>query len=169
MVNDLVCIFLDFSLCIQSCVCSVQFSCSVMSHSLRLHELQHSRPPCPSPTPGVHSDSRPLSQWCHPAISSSVVPFSCPHPSQQQCQEALNQLMLPNSPVKLYMRGCIVLVRLGGSPNFPETWPLHPSYLLIISRHPLWHALFSFLEKETCFTLRLNYFTGGKRILLWIP
>ena len=58
---------------------SVQFSHSVVSHSLRLHELQHSRPPCPSPTPGVHSDSRPLSQWWHPAISSSVVPFSsCP-------------------------------------------------------------------------------------------
>ena len=58
---------------------SVQFSRSVMSDSLRLHESQHARPPCPSPTPGVHSDSRPSSQWCHPAISSSVVPFSsCP-------------------------------------------------------------------------------------------
>ena len=53
-----------------------QFSCSVMSNSLRPHELQHARPPCPSPTPGVHWDSRPSSQWCHPAISSSVVPFS---------------------------------------------------------------------------------------------
>ena len=57
---------------------SVQFSRSVMSDSLRPHESQHARPPCPSPTPGVHSDSRPSSQWCHPAISSSVVPFSCP-------------------------------------------------------------------------------------------
>ena len=58
---------------------SVQFSCSVMSDSLRPHELQHTRPPCPSPTPGVHPNSRPLSRWCHPAISSSVVPFSfCP-------------------------------------------------------------------------------------------
>ena len=58
---------------------SVQFSCSVMSDSLQPHELQHARPPCPSPTPGVHSNSRPLSQWCHPAISSSVIPFfSCP-------------------------------------------------------------------------------------------
>ena len=55
---------------------SVQFSHSVMSDCLRPHELQHPRPPCPSPTPGVHSDSRPSSQWCHPAISSSVVPFS---------------------------------------------------------------------------------------------
>ena len=50
-----------------------------MSDSLQPHESQHSRPPCPSPTPRVHSDSRPSSQWCHPAISSSVVPFySCP-------------------------------------------------------------------------------------------
>jgi len=58
---------------------SVQFSRSVVSYSLRPHESQHARPSCPSPTPGVHSDSRPSSQWCHPAISSSVVPFSsCP-------------------------------------------------------------------------------------------
>ena len=58
---------------------SVQFSCSVVSNSLRPHELQHTRPPCPSPTPGVYSDSFPSSWWCHPAISSSVVPFSsCP-------------------------------------------------------------------------------------------
>ena len=47
-----------------------------MSDSLQPHELQHARPPCPSPTPRVHSDSCPSSQWCHPAISSSVVPFS---------------------------------------------------------------------------------------------
>ena len=58
---------------------SVQFSRLVVSDSLWPHESQHARPPCPSPSPGVHSNSRPLSQWCHPAISSSVVPFSsCP-------------------------------------------------------------------------------------------
>ena len=58
---------------------SVQFSCTVVSDTLRPHESQHARPPCPTPSPGVHSDSRPSSQWCHPAISSSVVPFSsCP-------------------------------------------------------------------------------------------
>ena len=57
----------------------VQFSRSVMSNSLRPHESQHARPPCPSPTPGVHSNSCPSSWWCHPAISSSVIPFSsCP-------------------------------------------------------------------------------------------
>ena len=58
---------------------SVQFSCLVMFDSLQSHELQHDRPPCPSPTPRVHSNSRPSSPWCHPAISSSVVLFSsCP-------------------------------------------------------------------------------------------
>ena len=58
---------------------SVQFSHSVVSDTLRPHESQHARPPCLSPTPGVRSDSRPSSQWCHPAISSSVIIFSsCP-------------------------------------------------------------------------------------------
>ena len=55
---------------------SVQFSCSVMSDSLRPHEPQHARPPCPSPTPRVHPNPCPLSRWCHPTISSSVIPFS---------------------------------------------------------------------------------------------
>ena len=58
---------------------SVQFSHSVVSDSLPPHELQHARPPCPSPTPGVYPNSCPSSRWCHPAISSSVIPFSsCP-------------------------------------------------------------------------------------------
>ena len=58
---------------------SVQFSRSIVSDSLWPHESQHAKPPCPSPTPGVHSDSHSSSPWCHPAISSSVVPFfSCP-------------------------------------------------------------------------------------------
>ena len=58
---------------------SVQFSHSVMSASLQSHGLQHARPPCPSPTPGVYSNSCPLTQWCHPTISPSVIPFSsCP-------------------------------------------------------------------------------------------
>ena len=58
------------------CFSSVQFSHSVMSDSLGPHELQHARPPCPSLTPRVYSNSYPLSRWCHPAISSSVAPFS---------------------------------------------------------------------------------------------
>ena len=60
-------------------ISSVQFSHSVVSDSLWPHEPQHTRPPCPSPTPRVYSNSRPSTQWCHPTISSSVVPFSsCP-------------------------------------------------------------------------------------------
>ena len=55
---------------------SVQFSHSIISNSLRPHALQHARPPCPSPTTGTYSNSCPLSQWCHPTLSSSVVPFS---------------------------------------------------------------------------------------------
>ena len=55
---------------------TVQFSRLVMSDSLQPRRLQHSRPPCPSPTPGVYSNSCPLSQWCHPTISSSALPFS---------------------------------------------------------------------------------------------
>ena len=68
----------DF-LCV--CVCvhahsSVQFNCSVVSDSLQPHGLQHARAPCPSPTPSVYSNSCPLSRWCHPTISSYVIPFS---------------------------------------------------------------------------------------------
>ena len=64
---------------VSACFCTVQFSHSVVSNSLQPHEPQHARPPCPSPIPGVHPKSCPLNQWCHPTISSSVVPFfSCP-------------------------------------------------------------------------------------------
>ena len=64
--------------CVLLCVClsSVQFSHSVISDSLQPHGLQHSRSPCPAPTPRVYSNLGPLSQWWHPAISSSVIPFS---------------------------------------------------------------------------------------------
>ena len=71
---------------------SVQFIRSVMSNSLRPHESQHARPPCPSPTPGVHSNSWPSSQWCHPAISSSVVSFCCPQSLPASESFPMNQL-----------------------------------------------------------------------------
>ena len=70
---------MHFPIFCKNLILSVQFSRSVMSDSLRPHELQHARPPCPSPTPRVYPNSCPSSRWCHPAISSSVVPFSsCP-------------------------------------------------------------------------------------------
>ena len=68
-----------FRICLWVFFSSLQFSRSVVSNFLRPHEPQHTRPPCLSPTPGVHSNSCPSSLWCHPTISSSVVPFSsCP-------------------------------------------------------------------------------------------
>ena len=73
---------------------SVQFSCrSVISDSLRPHESQHARPPCPSPTPGVYPNSCAWSRWCHPAISSSVVPFSsCPQSLPASGSFSMSQL-----------------------------------------------------------------------------
>ena len=69
---------------------SVQFSRSVVSDSLQPHEPQHARPPCPSPALGVYPDSCPLSQWCHPSILSSVIPFS----SHLQCFPALGSFQM---------------------------------------------------------------------------
>ena len=72
---------------------SVQFSPSVVSDSLQTHESQHSRPPSPSPTPRVYSNSCPLSRWCHPAISSSIVPFSsCPQSLPESGSFPMSQL-----------------------------------------------------------------------------
>ena len=74
---------------------SVHFSYSVVSNSLRSHELQHARPPCPSPTPGVHSNSCASNRWCHPAISPSVIPFS-------SCLQSLNQGFFPISQLSAW-------------------------------------------------------------------
>ena len=79
LIQHLVYTSVRISLIDKNCISSVQFSCSVVSDSLWPHELQQARPPCPSPAPGVHSNSHPSNQWCHPAVSSSVIPFSfCP-------------------------------------------------------------------------------------------
>ena len=72
---------LGISLCSSFIGSSVQFTCSVISNSLRPHGLQHARPPCPSPTPRDYSNSCPLSQWCHPTITSSAIPYSSLPPS----------------------------------------------------------------------------------------
>ena len=98
---------------------SVQFSHSVVSYSLWLHESQHARPSCPSPTPGVHPDSRPSSQWCHPAISSSVVPFS-------SCPQAL--------PASVFSHESTLRMR----------WPKYWSFSLSIISHKEIPGLISF-------------------------
>ena len=79
----------------QVALSSVQFSRSAVSHSLRPHELQHARGPCPSPTPRVHQNSCPSSLWCHPAISSSVVPFSSWPPIPPSIKVFSNESTLP--------------------------------------------------------------------------
>ena len=77
---------------------SVQFSCSVVSDSLRPHGLQYTRPPCPSPTPGVYTKSCPLSRWCHPTISSSIIPFSsCPQSFPASGSFQMSQLFASGS------------------------------------------------------------------------
>ena len=79
-------------------ICSVQFSCSVMSDSLQPHELQHIRPPCPSPTPRAYPNICPSSRWCHPTISSSVVPFSsCPQSFPASGSFQMSQLFTSGS------------------------------------------------------------------------
>ena len=93
---------------------SVQFSHSVVSDSLWPHESQHARPPCPSSTPRVHSDSRPSSQWCHPAISSSVVPFSsCPQSLPASESFPVSQLFAwggQSTGVYVFLNGCIFFI-----------------------------------------------------------
>ena len=92
---EIICLsFLILKMCIvTTSASSVQFSCSVMSDSLWPHELQHIRSPCPSPAPRVHPNPCPLSQWCHPTISSSVVPFSsCPQSFPASGSFQMNQL-----------------------------------------------------------------------------
>ena len=82
-----------------SALSSVQFSCSVVSDSLRPHESQNARPPCSSPTPGVYSNSCLSSWWCHPAISSSVVPFSsCPQSLPASESFLMNQVFALGGP-----------------------------------------------------------------------
>ena len=98
---------------------SVQFSHSVVSDSLRPHELQHIRPPCPSLTLGVYSNSCLSSRWCHPAISSSVIPFSCPK--------------IPPSIRVFYNESTL-----------PMRWPKYWSFSFSISpsnEHPGWSPL----------------------------
>ena len=73
-------------------ICSVWFSCSVISDYLWPHELQHASTPCLSPTPRVHPNLWPLSRWCHPTISSSVIPFSCPQSFPASVSFPMSQL-----------------------------------------------------------------------------
>ena len=151
-------------------LCSVQFSCSVVSDSLWPHESQHARLPCPSPTPGVHPNSHPSSWWCHPAISSSVVPFSsCPQPLPASESFPMSQLFtwggqsigvsalasfLPKNPGLISFRmGWLDLLALQGT-------------LKSLLQHHSSKA--SILRHSAFFTVQLShpYMTTGKTIAL---
>ena len=81
---------------------SVQFSRSVLSDSLRSHESQYARPPCPSPTPRVHPNPCPSSRWCHPTISSSVIPFSCPQSFPASGSSQMSQLFTSGGQLRTF-------------------------------------------------------------------
>ena len=101
---------------------SDQISRSVVSDSLRPHESQHARSPCPSPTPGVHSDSHPSSQWCHPVISSSVVPFSsCPQSLPASGSFQMSQLFA-SSGQNIGVSASASVLRMNIQDWFPLRW-----------------------------------------------
>ena len=148
---------------------SVQFSRSVVSDSLRPHELQHARPPCPSTTPRVHSDSRPLSQWCHPAISSSVVPFSsCPQslPASVFSNESILRMRWPK--YWSFSFRIIPSKEIPGLISFRMDWldVLAVQGTLKSLQHHSSKA--SILQRSAFFTVQLShpYMTTGKTIAL---
>ena len=145
------------------------FSHSVMSDSLWPHGLQHARPPYPSPTPGVHSDSHPSSQWCHPAISSSVVPFStCPQSLPASGSFTISQLFASGGQSIGASTSASVL-----PVNIQDWFPLGLASLILLSKsllqhHSLkasilWRSAFSMVQ------LSYPYMTTGKTIALTRP
>ena len=153
-------------------ISSVQFSHSVVSDSLRPHESQHARPPCPSPTPGVHSDSRPSSQWCLPAISSSVIPFSsCPQSLPASESFPMSQLFTWRSQ----STGVSALASF--LPKNTQGWsPLEWTVLISLQSMELWSLLqhhsskASILWLSAFFIVQLShrYMTTGKTIALTV-
>ena len=148
---------------------SVQFNRSVVSDSLRPHESQHARHPCPSPTPGVHSDSCPLSQWCHPTISSSVVPFSsCPQylPASRSSNESTLRIRWPK-----YWSFSFSIIPSKEIPGliFRMDWlnilAVQGTLKSLLQHHS---SKASILQRSAVFTVQLShpYMTTGKTIAL---
>jgi len=150
---------------------SVQFSRSVVSASLRPHELQHSRPPCLSPTPGVHPDSRPSSRWCHPAISSSIVPFSsCP----QSLKASASFPMSSTLPMR-WLKYWSFSFSISPSNEHPGLISFRMDWLDLLAVQGTLKSLLqhhsskaSILRRSAFFTVQLShpYMTTGKTIAL---
>ena len=146
------------------------FSCSVMSDSLSPHGLQHARPPCPSPTPEVYSNSCPLSRWCHPIISSSAVPFSShlqSFPASGSFQ--MNQFFASGSQT-IRTSGLASVLPMNIQDWFPLGWTgwisLQPKGLKGHLQHHSSKA--SILQHSAFFLVQLShpYMTTGKTIAL---
>ena len=156
---------------IQNHFSSVQFSHSVMSDSLRPHESQHARPPCPSPTPGVYPDLCPLSWWCHPAISSSVIPFS-------SCPQSLPSIRVFSNESTLCMRWpkyWSFSFSISPSIEHPGLISFRMDWLDLLEVQGTLKSLFqhhrskaSILRHSAFFTVQLShpYMTTGKTIAL---
>ena len=123
---------------------SVQFSSSVVSDSLQSHELQHARPPCPSPAPGVHPNPCPLSQWCHPAILSSVIPFSCPQSFPASGSFPMSQLFTSGGQSIGVSASASVLPM-----NIQDWFPLEWTGLISLQSKGLWRV-FSNTTAQKC-------------------
>ena len=152
---------------------SVQFSHLVMSDSLRPHESQPARPPCPSPSPRVHSNSRPSSRWCHPAISSSVVPFSsCPQflpASESFSNESTLRMRWPKYWSFIHSVNIIPSKEIPGLISFRMDWldllAVQGTLKSLLQHHS---SKASILRHSAFFTVQLShpYMTTGKTIAL---
>ena len=152
---------------------SVQFSRSVVSDSLRPHELQHARPPCPSPTPRVYPNSCPSSRWCHPAISSSVIPFSsCLQPLPASGSFLMSQLFAWGGQ-SIGVSASASVLPMNTQDWSPLGWTGWISYLLAVQgtlKSLLQHhsSKASILRHSAFFIVQLShpYMTTGKTIAL---
>ena len=150
---------------------SVQFSHSVVSNSLRPHESQHARPPCPSPTPGVYSNSSSSSRWCHPATSSSVIPFSsCP-----QSLPASGSFSKESALRMRWPKNWSFSFRISPSNEHAGLISFRMDWLDLLAvqgtpKSLLWHysSKASILQCSAFFTVQLShpYMTTGKTITL---
>ena len=140
-----------------------------MSDSLRPHESQHARPPCSTPTPGVHSDSRPLSQWCQPAISSSVVPLSsCPQSLPASESFPMSQLFACGGQNLSFSFSIIPSKEIPGLIAFRMDWldllAVQGTLKSLLQHHS---SKASILQRSAFFTVQLSHpYMTGKTIAL---
>ena len=146
---------------------SVQFSCSVMSYALWLHGLQHTRLPCPSPTPRIYPNSCPLSQWCHPTTSSFVVPFfSCLQSFPASGSFQMSQLFTSDGQ-SIGVSASTSVLPMNIQDWFPLVWT---GWISLLFKNLLQHhsSKASILRRSAFFIVQLShpYMTTGKIIAL---